>query len=478
MNFKLMETLNKLIPFMVRRTHHERNQHHAVRPELVEGLILRLLAGLVLLAFSQFSFAAAKIENWQTTQGSKVYFIQTDALPMADIQIIFDAGSARDGQQFGLAALTSALLDTGAGQWNADQIAQRFESVGANFGTGVSSDNASLSVRTLTEPALFDKALETMHVILTQPKFNKSDFLREQNRTLAGIKQKEESPAEVASEAFSNKLYGNHPYAHPDSGVMATVSKLKAADLQKFYKQNYVASNALVVIVGNLTKQQAEQTANKLLADLPAGQKPAPIPDVVLPTKAEQQHIEFPSTQTHVLVGMPGTWRKDPDYFDLYVGNHILGGSGLVSKLFVEVREKRGLAYSASSAFAPMLKPGPFVASLQTRNDQTKQAVEVLNNTLADFIKNGPTQAELDAAKKNIIGGFPMRFDTNKKLAGYVSMIGFYDMPLDYLDSFRQKIEATTIESIKAAFQRKLNTALLQTVTVGNSKAADAKKPN
>jgi zinc protease len=434
--------------------------------------------GLILLCFAQLGFATAKIEHWQTSQGSRVYYVQADALPMVDIQVVFDAGSARDGQQFGLSALTSGLLDTGAGQWNADQLALRFESVGANFGTSVSSDNASLSLRTLTESALFDKAIETMHVILTNPKFNKADFLREQNRSLAGIKQREESPGEVAGEAFANKLYGNHPYAHPDSGTLATVSKLKAADLVKFYKQYYVASNAMVVIVGNLNKQQAEQTAEKLLVGLPVGQKPEALPDVVMPTQASQQHIEFPSTQTHVLVGLPGSYRKDPDYFDLYVGNHILGGSGLVSKLFVEVREKRGLAYSASSSFAPMLKPGPFTVSLQTRNDQTKQALAVLNTTLSDFINNGPTQAELDAAKKNIIGGFPMRFDTNKKLAGYVAMMGFYDMPLDYLDTFRQKIEATSIDSIKAAFKRKVNTALLQTVTVGKTTAVNAEKPN
>jgi zinc protease len=434
----------------------------------------RILISLLLIIVSNTVSSAAKIEHWQTSQGTRVYFVQADALPMVDIQVVFDAGSARDGQQFGLAALTSALLDTGAGQWNADQIALRFESVGANFGTGVSSDNASLSLRTLTEPALFDKALETMHVILTKPKFNNADFMREKNRTLAAIKQREESPAEVASEAFSNKLYGTHPYAHPDSGSKETVSKLKSSDLSQFYKKYYVSSNAMVVIVGNLNKEQAQQTAEKLLVDLPPGQKPEAIPDVAMPTQASQQHIEFPSTQTHILVGLPGTWRKDPDYFDLYIGNHILGGSGLVSKLFVEIREKRGLVYSASSAFSPMLKQGPFVVSLQTRNDQTKQALEVLNATLADFINKGPTQAELNAAKKNIIGGFPMRFDTNKKLAGYVAMLGFYDMPLDYLDTFRQKIEATTIDSIKAALNRKVNTALLQTVTVGNSTTASS----
>jgi zinc protease len=431
--------------------------------------------GLLLLFFSQLVLATAKIEHWQTSQGSRVYYVQTDALPMADIQVIFDAGSARDGQQFGLAALTSALLDTGAGTWNADQIALRFESVGANFNTGVSSDNASLSLRTLTDPALFDKALETMHVILTNPRFNKADFLREQNRTLAAIKQRDESPAEVASEAFSNQLYGSHPYAHPDSGILETVRNIKVADLARFYKKYYVSSNAMVVIVGNLSRQQAEQTAEKLLDGLPAGQKPEAISDVKLPAQASEQHIEFPSTQTHVLVGLPGTWRKDPDYFNLYVGNHILGGSGLVSKLFSEVREKRGLAYSASSVFVPQLKPGPFMVSLQTRNDQTKQAIEVLNATLKDFIDKGPSQAELDAAKKNIIGGFPMRFDTNKKLAGYVAMIGFYDMPLDYLDTFQQKVEEVTIASITEALKRKVKFDLLQTVTVGKTAASVAK---
>jgi zinc protease len=433
------------------------------------------LIGFTLLIFSQLCFATAKIEHWQTSQGSRVYFVQADALPMADIQVVFDAGSARDGQQFGLSALTSGLLDTGAGQWNADQIALRFESVGANFGTSVSSDMATLSLRTLTDPVLFDKALETMHVILTKPLFKRADFLREKNRTLAAINQREESPAEVAGLAFADKLYGTHPYAHPDSGVIATIKNLKASDLAQFYKKYYVTNNAIVVIVGNLTKQQAEQTAEKLLNGLPTGQKPEPLPDVAMPTQASQQHIEFPSTQTHVLVGLPGSYRKDPDYYNLYLGNHILGGSGLVSKLFSEVREKRGLAYSASSSFAPMLKPGPFTVSLQTRNDQTKQAVEVLNATLKDFINKGPTQAELDAAKKNIIGGFPMRFDTNKKLATYVAMIGFYDLPLDYLDTFRQKVEETTIATITDAFKRRVNTELLQTVTVGNSATAVAK---
>jgi zinc protease len=422
---------------------------------------------VVLVVFSSSSFAVAKIENWQTPKGSRVYFVQTDALPMVDIQVIFDAGSARDGEKFGLSSFTTNLLDSGAGKWNAEEIAQRFESVGANFGTNSSIDNASVTLRTLTEKPLFDKAIETTRVILSNPTFAKTDFAREKNRTLAALKQREESPADLANLTFYKAIYGDHPYAHPNLGVLQTVEKFTDKDVKNFYKTYFTASNAIVVLVGNLSKAEAENTANLLVSDLPEGEKPAPLPDVLALTKATTQNLDFPSTQTHVLVGLTGTYRKDPDYFPLYVGNHILGGGSLVSKLFDEVREKRGLAYSASSGFMPLLKNGVFVASLQTRNDQTAQALDVLNQTLSDFVKNGVTDTELTAAKANIVGGFPLKFDSNKELANYVAMIGFYQMPLDYLDSFQQNVQNVTKEQISDAFKRRVDLNLLQTVTVG-----------
>lgn len=409
----------------------------------------------------------SKIEHWLTSQGSRVYFVSAEGLPMADIQVVFNAGSANDGQQFGIAELTAGMLDTGAGKWNADEIAQRFESVGAQFGVASSMDMATFSLRTLTEPALFATALDTAQTILTQPLFKEADFKREKSRTLAGLKQQEESPAAQASIAFNKALYGDHPYGHPGTGDLKTVSSFKISDVRDFYKKYYVAANAIVVIVGDLTKVQAEQTAEKLLTGLPVGKKPAALPDVKLPDHLAKFQIDFPSTQTHVLVGLPGSYRKDPDYFNLYVGNHIIGGSGLVSKLFDEVREKRGLAYTASSNFVPLAKPGPFMISLQTRNDQTNEALDVVNQTLAEFINKGPSDEELNAAKKNITGGFALRSDTNKKLASYVSMIGFYELPLDYLDTFQQNIEKVTKASIAEAFKRRVNLQILQTVTVG-----------
>lgn len=430
------------------------------------------IIGLVLCLMAPALMAKVNIEHWQTSQGSPVFFIRAPDLPMVDLKVVFDAGSARDGQQFGIATLTAALLDTGAGQWNADQIAQRLESVGALLSNDVSYDMASVSLRALTDPEMFDSAVDTLRVVLAQPRFAEVDFKRDLNRTLAGLKQLEEMPAAQADIAFTKAIYGEHPYAHTPEGELKSVGKLKVSDVRNFYKRYYVAANTMLVIVGDLTKQQAEQCAEKLLAGLPAGQKPEPLADVTMPQQAKQQHIEFPSTQTHVLVGLPGSYRQDPDYFTLYVGNHILGGSGLVSKLFDEIREKRGLAYSASSHFAAYLKPGPFEISLQTRNEKTAEALDVLKQTLMSYIDNGPTEAELKAAKQNITGGFAMRFDTNKELASYAAMIGFYQLPLDYLDTFPQKIEQVTVAQIKETLKRRVPLDSLQTITVGQTPAA------
>lgn len=425
------------------------------------------LIGMLFLLLAHSAWASVKIEHWQTSHGGRVYFVNTPALPMVDIRVTFDAGSARDGAQFGLAALTSAMLETGAGEWSADEVANRFESVGATFSNGVSKDMAWISMRSLVDKPLLDKALATYQTILTRPRFDEVDFQREKSRTLAGLKHREESPAALASIAFYKALYHDHPYGHPDDGIVQTVAGFEVDDLKEFYQKYYVTANAVVVIVGDVSKAKAEQIANDLLDGLPVGQKPQDISPVSLSTQSSFEHIDFPSTQTHVLAGMPGVYRKDPDYFALYVGNHILGGGSLVSKLFDEVREKRGLAYSASSQFIPLFRPGPFIISLQTRNDQTSKAVEVMNATVRDFVEKGPTEKELAAAKQNITGGFAMRVDTNSKLTDYVTMIGFYQQPLDYLDVFQSKIDAVTVDAVKEVFKRRIRPEWLQTVTVG-----------
>lgn len=425
--------------------------------------------GLALLLLSSYVHATATIEHWQTTQGSSVFYVATKGLPMIDVRVVFDAGSARDGKQQGIASLVTDVLGTGAGQWTADDIAKNFESVGGQFYTGVSRDMAWLSLRSLTAEKKLQKALHTFRTVLSQPQFNQHDFQREKHRTLTALKHRAESAPTLASIAFSQLIYKAHPYAHPIAGITATVSALSADDLQAFYKRYYVASNALVVIVGDVKKQQAKAIAESLIAGLATGKKPPTLPDVVLHGRGVNQHIEFPASQTHVLAGAMGMHRKDPDYFNLYVGNQILGGGGLVSRLSQAVREQRGLAYSVYSYFMPLLKNGLFVMGLQTRNDQTMQAIQIMQETLANFVTQGPTPQELLATQKNLTGGFAMRFDTNRKLTDYVAMIGFYRLALDYLDVFQQKINAVTVTTIKDAFARRVKPENINIVTVGTT---------
>jgi zinc protease len=425
-----------------------------------------LMAALLLLAAMSLQ-AAPKIQQWTTPQGAQVYYVPTEGLPLVDVRVTFDAGSARDGAQFGLAAMTAGLLDTGAGSWDADTIAKRLEGVGAHLGTGVSRDSSWLSLRSLTQPKLLNVALETAREILVKPSFNPVDFEREKKNLLLGLKQREESPGDLAGIAFFKALYGEHPYGHPKEGDIDTVEKLAREDLQRFYQQYYVPQNAQIVIVGEVDRPQAESMAQALLEGMHAGQAPAALPPVAPLAAANTLRKAFPSAQTHVYSGIPGIRAGDPDYFPLYVGNHILGGSGLVSKIADEVREKRGLAYSAFSYFYPFRLEGPFMLGLQTKNAQAEEAVGVLQQTLRDFIAHGPTAKELNAAKQNITGGFAMRLDSNSKLTEQVASLAFFGLPLDYLDTFISKVEAVTVDDIKRAFAARIDPDKLQTVMVG-----------
>ncbi len=200
---------------------------------------------------------------------------------------------------------------------------------------------------------------------------------------------------------------------------------------------------------------------------MPRGQAAAPLPDVKLPDKGRHIHIDHPSSQTHILMGQPGLRRNDPDYFPLYVGNHVLGGSGLVSRISEEIREQRGLAYSAYSYFHPMRKAGPFMAGLQTRSGQAQEALKVLRSTLDDFIRTGPTEKELKASQQNITGGFPLRLSSNRKIIGNLAMIAFYDLPLDYLKTFSKQVRRLKAQQIQAAFSRRLFPERMVVVTVG-----------
>ena len=388
---------------------------------------------------------------------------------MVDIEIVFDAGSARDGNKYGLATLTNSLLNEGAGGYSANQIAEHFDNLGAIISNAVDRDMATFSLRSLSESELLEPALNMLSVLLANPDFEQIPFQRVQQQMLANLEYQQQSPSDIATRAFYKAIYGTHPYAHLPSGTMASVAKLTREDVKAFHSRYYVAKNALVAIVGAVDRKTAEAIANKLVAQLPKGEAAPALPPVAALKFAKSVNINHPSTQTHILMGQPGIARGDKDYFTLYVGNYILGGSGLVSRLSEEVREKRGLAYSTYSYFSPERVAGPFLASLETRNEKAQEALKILESTIRNFIETGPSEAELKRAKMGITGSFPLRIKNNGAILGYLAVIGFYHLPLDYLNQFNSKIEAVSLEMIKDAFKRRVHPDKFVTISVGGN---------
>jgi zinc protease len=424
---------------------------------------------LCLLLVSWSVQASPKIETWKTSKGTDVYYVHAPELPMVDMEIVFDAGGSRNGKLPGLAALTNGLLSQGAAGKDADAISNGFESLGAIYGSDAGYDSASVSLRSLTDEALLTKAIENLKLVVSKADFPEDALERQRARTLVGLKAKQQSPGALAQDAFMAAVYQSHPYASPNDGTEESIKAIKRQDIIDFYKKYYVAKNALIAIVGAVDRKQAEAIAEDLTSELAEGEKAEALEKVKDLEKAETVFIEHPSAQTHILVGQPGLKRGDPDYFPLYVGNHVLGGGGMVSRLFEEIREKRGLSYSAYSYFSPMRFNGPFLAALQTRSDQVDEALTVLIENIERYIETGPTEEELIKSKKNITGGYALRIDSNSKILNYVVVIAYYGLPLNYLNTFNANVEAVTIEQIKDAFKRRLTPDKLVTVMVGAS---------
>lgn len=428
---------------------------------------VKLALFFLLLALGATARALPVIQHWTTPNGARVYFVPAPQIPVVDVRVVFDGGSARDEERPGRAVLTNALLAEGAGGLDADAIADRFDAVGAQFSNDALRDMAYIGLRTLTRPELMRQAVETAALVLTKPAFGEAALERERRRILVGLRAEAQDPETVADKAFFEALYGRHPYAHSPTGSEASVKALGVADLRAHYARYYVARNAVVAIVGDLDRAGAERLALSLVGSLPAGSEAPPLPPIDAPKAGERRSLPFPSSQTHILMGQPGMRRDDPDYFPLYVGNHILGGSGFTSRIVDEVREKRGLAYSAYSYFTPMRLEGPFTLGLQTANANGEQALSILRETLARFVEEGPTERELEASKKNITGGFALNVDSNSDIVQFLSMIGFYRLPLDYLNRFNERVTGVSVDQVREAFRRRVDPSRMAVVTVG-----------
>ena len=434
-----------------------------------------------LLAIIVFSFSAAvaqasaKINHWVHSSGALVYLVEARTIPMIDLQIDWHAGSVNDPKaQLGLAAMTASMIDKGSmlnGRLISEaEVSDRLADLGAGLSFSASAERASMRLRTLSDEKKKMAAIDLASSVIKSPVFDSKILRREQERTVSAIKEADLKPETKLSKEFDRQIYGQHPFAN--SPTITTIQAIKSEDLKRFYVSRYAAKGSKVTVVGDIGRMELDQLLDRLMASIPKEPKEQQkVPDVLRfdKNKASNLIIKIPhdAQQAHISMGMPTIARKDPDYFPMLVGNYILGGGGFISRLMQEVREKRGLAYSVYSYVAPGRQIGPYVAGMQTQKSQAELAVDVMKKTIGDFIANGPTDEELQAAKNNLVNGFPLRIDSNRKILDNVSSIAWNDLPLDTLDQWTNQLRKVTKDQVTAAFKKNLDINQMVTVVVG-----------
>jgi zinc protease len=429
-----------------------------------------LMAGVITSAH-----AILPIEKLDPFKGAQAYLVQTKALPMVDIEISIDAGDRYDpAVKSGLATVAGQLMNYGAksekGALTEEQIADEIADLGANLGVSVGGERAVMRIRTLSRKDLRDRAVQLASAMLSAPIYDAKILAREKQRMTTALLESETKPESVLDRRFRKSVYGNYPLAN--SPTVQSIANISATDLQQFHKQFYRGDRMIISIVGDVSKAEAAEIVQGLLQRVPQSGLPiAKLPEFnrspVEPLSQREVTIPFDSQQAHIAMGMTAVTRSNPDFFPLLVGNYVLGGGGFVSRLVSEVRENRGLAYSVFSYFSPGKDAGIFQAGLQTKNDQAALALEVMSSTIAQFIADGPTQSELDAAKANLMNGYPLRIDNNRKLLDYVSTIAWNNLPLDTMETWTKQVEEVGLDQVKATFQKYLAMDRMKIVVLG-----------
>lgn len=413
-------------------------------------------------------------ESWQTKNGMKVVYYKAPQVPMVVLQMGFQAGSAQDGAQFGLALLTNQLIGEESASGDATQIAERFADVGAQFSGAADRTMAGFKLKSLSKPDALIPAVDNLVDLLANFQVSEKTFKRLQQQQLVAIKASQQNANRVANQVFFQSLYGDHPYAHSVEGTIETVTALNQDQVKSFFNQHYGAKGAILVLVGDLDKKTAKKIADKVSGALPKGDAKNTIVKAAPHKNGRLVKQTFPSSQTIIRMGQLGIDYHSSELFPLKVGNYILGGGTLVSRLAFEVREKRGLSYGVSSQFVPMPAIGPFVISLSTKQSQAEQAIDVTEQVTEQFLKQGPTEQELKEAKQYLVGSFPLSLASNDKIAAMMMRIHFFSLPNNFLQTYRDKIKAVTAAQVRQAMVTQLNPGKMLRVEIGQTNSPDA----
>ncbi len=393
------------------------------------------------------------------------------SLPFVTLQLLIDSGSRRDpsGEE-GLASLTARGLLLGTSEHTVNQVNGELDFMGASLNSSSGKDYVTLSLQILKKD--LDKGLDLFMEVLTKPTFPEEEINREVEKTLAAIQSEEDQPEEVAEKAFLKALFLNSPYGHPVQGTKESVSKVTREGIVRFYRSYYHPHSAILTVVGDITDAEIKTKLVPRLEKWPRGE----IPKLPFATTFEKGQktvkIDRPITQANVIVGHAGVSRENPDFYALTVMNYILGGGGFASRLMEEIRNKRGLAYSVASFFDPGKYPGSFQIVLQTKNASAKEAISLSLQQMERIRKEFVSEKDLEAAKKYLIGSFPMRLDTQGKLANFLSQVEYYGLGLDYPKKYPSLIRSVTREDILSAAKKYLHPKKYVLVIVANLKEA------
>ncbi len=432
----------------------------------MKATILALMTSALLLASPVMAAVSPKIERIVTPGGIEVWHVQEDSLPLISMEFGFIGGSAQDpSDKAGAANMVAALLDEGAGDLDARAFQQELEERAIVLSFSARRDSMRGSVKSLVDHR--DRAFELVNLALTKPRFDKDAVERVRAGTLAGIRRRTTSPNDIAGERWFARAFPDHPYGRPLRGTLESVTAIELGDLQDFHRRIFARDNLKVATVGAADAAEVARLVDRAFAGLPANASLAPVPDTKPQGVGEREVIELDVPQTVITFGGLGLKRSDPDFIPAFVLNHILGGGSFSSRLYREVREKRGLAYSVYSSLAPLQHAGLFIGGVSTRNDRAMETVDIILREIRQIAAEGPTAEELAKAKSYLIGSYPLRFDTSDKIAGQLLEIQIEDLGIDYIERRNSLVEAVTAEDVKRAASRFLADSEMLITLVG-----------
>jgi len=407
--------------------------------------------------------------------GMLLLLSERHTIPSVTINMLIKAGQVLEpSDKAGLAYITAGLLTEGTKKRSSSQIAEEIEFVGGGIGASGGDDSASVNLTILKKD--LDLGLDILSDILLNPVFSEEEIIRKVRETKASIEKEKENPSAVAGKEFAKTVFGDHPYGRPTEGLPETLDRIVRDDIVKFHAAHYIPNNTIMAVVGDVTEKEIVSKLNRYLKDW---KKREVVNPVFPPVKPLSQKIVKPIdkkiTQANIVLGHIGIERENPDYYAAYVMNYILGGGGFTSRLMDNIRDNKGLAYDVHSYFAPMKYSGYFNVGVQTKNESAKVAIEEVLKEMERIRSVPVTDKELEDAKAYLTGSFPLKLDTNKKIAGMLTAIEFFNLGLDYPDRYPKMINALTKDEILRVARKYLNPDNYTMVVVGDLEKAGIK---